>query len=957
MRRIVIVLCVMALLTGACTSSGSDPSSTAPSNTSGSDGTSQPGGEAPSTTTPGTEPSVSEPPAGDVPPIPLLQPAQSIVEPGDTVVISADPRLAGTVTMTGPDGDVTSAEMVTGEATLSVPVGLRPGSYQLETTGEVSAFGVVSVADGPGVWLSAPEYLMPGEQPEVLVTTYGIPDGMVAALEVATGDGFPERLVPHPLLGLAPVSGTSGEGLPDGTSRWTLPAGFEGDVRVVAASPAQLGIFADDEAGLPYESAVVRVRSCEQPGMITGDLGGRGNVRALWIASGLESESAVTDNGPFALEVRPGTILISVVSETGPTEASSQVLRVKCGETIDVGAGDTPIDTGPTPGEFLDGLTLDDLFTYTSQTSGDLTIDPTGMAECDMSGGVLGVWLNPPDSLEPRLYRLEVDGFDGTGRFEGTFTITDIFTDAASTGTVSIDAELAAIEGIDAVGGAFRGTIDGALGSGSFEVSFTCALFGGLNAARPPTPATVHGVQALAQSVGSSVEACRKGMAMTQSAGGPNVAFMANAISSDLTARLTAGQSRVKWLSKGDVQYILSTEEQRQLFSSDESEVITALSEAMGADFLITVSVRQIEGKWVANVRLLQTEPARLLTGVVVRADGLLDLADEVLDEWRKFKRALKNAAICGKTDKETVSTTKGEQTEVSYQVTDLEGEPVDATVDQVASTCGTFTPETGRTATYRAGDSAPGVQPLNVIGGITGRSTQAGTFTTTFTGEVPGCQDEVTFVARAQGPDGELTTERDAEQSTVAIAIPMFEFKVTIDIEAGNDFLHSESTGQFFIDPDFNQVIGFGTGSTHWEVPDFPCIVISEAGVDERTQLFTGDGTYQVMPVGELASGDVRSSGTVNFIPRGYLSSITVSYSDPDCFPQGTSTNDAFGTAIFGITTFYPDILAGLPPNRGFEMPFTTDGSRTSRTWPFTEGPGSVTVEVWTAGPGNRTG
>lgn len=172
----------------------------------------------------------------------------------------------------------------------------------------------------------------------------------------------------------------------------------------------------------------------------------------------------------------------------------------------------------------------------------------------------------------------------------------------------------------------------------------------------------------------------------------------------------------------------------------------------------------------------------------------------------------------------------------------------------------------------------------------------QAGNFTATFTGEVPGCPDEVTFGARAQGPDGELTIERDADQPTVAIAIAMFESKVTIDIEAGNDFLDSESTGLFFIDPDFNRVIGFGTGSTHWEVPDFPRIVISEAGVEKRTQLFTGNGTYQVMPTGQLASGDVRSSGTVNFIPRGYVSSITVSYSDPGCFPEGPSTTDPWG-------------------------------------------------------------
>jgi len=946
-RRVVILLCVIALMTGACTSSKSDSSSSA----ADSGGGSEPGAATATTTPPG------DASTGEIPPIPLLQLAQSIVEPGDTVAISADPRLAGTVTMTGPDGDVTSAEMVAGEATLSVPDGVRPGSYQLETTGEVSAFGVVSVADGPGVWLSAPEYLMPGEQPEVLVTTYGIPDGMVAALEVATGDGFPERLVPHPLLGLAPVSGTSGEGLPDGTSRWALPAGFDGDVRVVAASPFQLGIFADDEAGLPYESAVVQMQSCEQPGTITGDLGGPGVVRAMWVASGPESEDAVTDDGSFSLVVRPGTVLLSTYRDAGPTEASPQVLRVKCGETIDIGAGDTLVDTGPTAGEFLGGLTLDDLFVYTAESTGDLTIDPTGLAECDMSAGVLEVWLSPADSLEPRLYRLEVDGFDGTGRFEGTLTITDIFTDAASSGTVSVDAEVATIEGIDAVGGAFRGTLDGALGSGSFEVSFSCVLFGGLDAsATQPVAAQPQGVNAIWPFGGGSAEPCRKGISMTQSAGGPDAAFIAEAISSDLTARLTTRVSRVSWLSAGDVKTILTSEQQRQLFGSNESQILTALSEAISSDFLITISVREINGRWLASIRLLQADPARLLDGVVVEADSLLDLLDEAGDKWRMFKRALKKAAICGKVDKETVSTKKGEQTELSYQVTDLEGEPVDATIDQIASSCGSFTPETGRTAAYRAGEPPPGVRPLYLVGGATGWLAEAGTFTTTFTGEVPGCQDEVTFVARAQGPDGELTTERDAEESTVAITIPMFEFKVTIDIEAGNDTLHSESTGLFFIDPDFNQVIGFGTGSTHWEVPNFPCIVLSEAGVDERTQLFTGDGTYQVMPVGQLASGDVRSSGTVNFIPRGYLSSITVSYSDPDCFPEGTRTNDPWGTAIFGITTFYPDILAGMPPNRGLEVPFTTDGTRTSRTWPFAESPGSVTVEVWTAGSGNGT-
>jgi hypothetical protein len=81
-------------------------------------------------------------------------------------------------------------------------------------------------------------------------------------------------------------------------------------------------------------------------------------------------------------------------------------------------------------------------------------------------------------------------------------------------------------------------------------------------------------------------------------------------------------------------------------------------------------------------------------------------------------------------------------------------------------------------------------------------------------------------------------------------------------------------------------------------------------------------------------------------------LSNITVSYSDPDCFPPGTSTNDPYGIAILGISTFYPHVLAGKPL-QGFEMPFKTDGSRTSRTWQFSDAPGSVTIEVWAAQAG----
>jgi hypothetical protein len=753
---------------------------------------------------------------------------------------------------------------------------------------------------------------MPGEEPEVLVTIHGVPDGLVAALEVATGDDFPEFLVPHPLLDLAPVTEASTEGLPDGTSRWKLPAGFEGEVRVVAASPSQLGIFAEDEAGLAYESSKVRMRSCDQPGTITGDLGDPGTVRALWIASGLESESAITDDGQFSLSVRPGTVLISTYRNTDSIGASPQVLRIKCGEAVNIGTGDTPIDTGPTPGEFLGGLTLDDLFAYSAETTGDLTIGSAGMADCDVSGGQLGVWLDPSDSLEPRLYRLEVDGFDGTGRFEGTFTITDIFSEAASTGTVSVETEVADIDEVDAVGGAFSGTIDGELGKGSFEVSFTCVLFGGLEATAPQPPqGAVNGVEAVWPFGGDPAEPCRNGIAMTQSSGTSEAAYIADAISSDLTARLASSVNRVSWLSRGDVKSILSTEAQQQLLGSDESAVITALSEATNADFLITVSVMQVEGKWAANVRLLQTEPARLLDGIVVGADGLWDLLDEATGNWRKFRRALKSAAICGEADTDTLSTQKGEKTEVSYKVTDLEGEPVDAVVNQISSSCGSFSPNTGQTAAFRGGEPPAAVLPLHVIGGATGRRAEAGTFTTTFTAEVPGCQDEVTFVARAEGPDGELTTKRDAEESTVAITIPMFEFEVTISFDNEHSHLTAQSSGEFFVEPDFDALIGAGTGSIEGD-GEARC----EVNGVVTWQPFTLVGDYQVMVTGEATERpETDGPWTVKFIPMGFGIETQMTYhTSTDCIEAGTYTNDALGFLGAGALVGFPHWYANQP-------------------------------------------
>ncbi len=962
MRRPMIALLVMSLLLGACTSSGSEDAPVTTSAPAVPDDTADPGsvGGSSSTSDPGAGSEDSE-----VPPIPILTPAESIVEPGDTVAISADPRLSGTVVMSDSAGDAAAAILRAGKAILTVPTDLAEGAYQLRLEGEPSVFGVVGVSNGPGMWLGAPEYVLADEDPEVLVTTHGLPSGMVAALEVTTGNGAAERLVPHPMLGLAPITASTATGLPDGPTRWVLPTGFSGSVRVVAGRAADLDPIFGSEADPPFMSAEHRIRACDEVGVIAGDLGASGVVRAIWMAAELESSSVVAEAGTFSLDVRPGTVLVTAHRDDGETAASPMLVQVKCGETIDVGAGDTPVDTGPAPGSFLGGLTIDDLFVFSAQSTGEITIGSTGFAECSMTGGALGVSLDPESSTEPYYYTLTIEEFDGTGRFDGIFSVIDIFTDEFSEGPVTVEAELATIDGIDAVGGALTGDLTGALGGGSVDVTFSCALFGGLEVmARRSGAAEPRAVNTFWPKWlgGKQTKPCRVGLAVTNTVGSePDVVKTAQSIMAGLIARLEDGVKLLRWSSQGDVNQLVATEAQQQLLGVEaDMAIISALRASLDVDFLLVVGVwRSSTGLWGSDVRVLTTDGGRLKTIAVTAdtgADSEAAFIRKVLRQWRQLKRALKAAAICGEADSDSVSPGKGGQEKVSYDVTDLEGEPVDATIDKLASSCGSFSPDSGRTADHRIapGDPSPAAEAFyRQSRDVAARqSTGGGTFTTTLTGEVAGCTDEVTFVARAQGPSGEITTERDKEESTVAITIPMFEFKVTIDIAAGADALHSESTGQFFVEPDFNQIIGAGGGFTHWEVPNFPCLVISESGLDERTQLFTGDGTYQVMPVGELASGDLNSSGTVNFIPQGYLSNITVSYSDPDCFPPGTSTNDPFGTAIFGISTFYPHILAGKAL-QGFEVPFKTDGSQTSRTWQFIESPGSVTIEVWAAQTG----
>jgi hypothetical protein len=91
------------------------------------------------------------------------------------------------------------------------------------------------------------------------------------------------------------------------------------------------------------------------------------------------------------------------------------------------------------------------------------------------------------------------------------------------------------------------------------------------------------------------------------------------------------------------------------------------------------------------------------------------------------------------------------------------------------------------------------------------------------------------------------------------------------------------------------------------------------------------------------------EDGGTLHLDPAGSNIRVTGSYSDPDCFPPGSQSNELFSYLIVGVLVTNPSLIVGEFP-QGFEMPFTADGQRTEKSWPITVGRGSgtVTIEVW---------
>ncbi len=880
----------------------------------------------------------------DVPPTPVLSVSSPTVYAGDAITVTANARRSGVVTMGFGEDIIASGAMTEGVATITVPGTAIPGTYLLEMTDDSvgSAFGVIRVADGPSLWLSAPTWIDSGEPTRVTVTTFGIPAGMTVALELTADGQTAERLVPHPIAGLAPVpfGGDPGEGIPRGQTTLVLPDGFTGSVRAVADQAAALTRLADTEEGLAIVSSATRIRRCDEPTGVTGNLGSPGIVRVVRVEGDVGASSAMVEDGSFTVLSRPGTVMLTAYRGLDATAASPQLLQLKCGDILDVGSVDEAVDTGPSPGTYLGGKTIDDMFSYAATATGDIQFSHDSVVECSATGSEIELSFSTPGG-SPYLYYITIPDFSGTGRYDAEFRILNVFEDGESSGQVSMEIEQGRIDDFDALGGVFSATYGGDLGSGTVEGTFECIFVSTLQTSTP----TIRGAALSGSLLAAPVIAARG----AGGSGGDEKCRTAIVVPTgdyeviqSITNYYTATTfekriRRVSAINAFEIGGFFKLLAGQQLLDTDEEDRANfdALAEAIAADYMVTFKVTKFGESWILSANAFDLHASK----VFFRRDYTASTEGALLDQpvAPDMAAAFREVAICGEVDETAIKVKAGEEKEITYTLTDLAGEVGEGTIDAVSSSCGTFDPESGKA--------------------------ESGKFKTTFTGGTGGCTDQVIFVARTDTQVGEVTTEQDADTSTSQIAIPTFSYRYTIDFastsayedsdgisySSGSASFHAESEGEFFIESDLQAVIGAGNGRIQGGDPAAPCVVITESGSTLTPQKWTVEGAYSVMVSGNLASGAPADGGTLRLLPDGYRLNVVGSWSDPECFPPGSQNNEIWSYVTSSIFVMSPALLVGAFPD-GFEISFTADGQRTTKSWPITigGGTGNITIEVW---------
>ena len=910
-----VTLLSLAVLVAACTSSpvtttSSAPDGSGPPLTGTTQPASPPGGDQP-----------SDVPDDVIPALPLLAAATEMVEPGSTVEITADSRLSGEVFLVGPATDLSSATLEAGSAALAVPEGTSPGRYGLRLN-DGSAWGFLTVIDSPGLMIRGAAYVGSDDAPEIEAFVHGVDGGMVVAVELQSGDGSVQRLVPHPLLGLAPVPATSTvQGLAEGRHNLTLPAGFAGNVRLVAGDSETLSDpYAEEEPTL--SSAELRISACDETNGIRGDLGA-GGVVTVRSAGTAPVARVQTNDGVFHIDVTPGWNLVSATRQDG-TSPPPQLIKVGCGSTVEVGDLEQQVESGPDAGEYLGGLTSDDLWAYTATATGDLSFEQESFADCAVSDGALEVTFGS-STADPWLYELTVGPPVDTGVYEGSVHLDDIFTSESADGTLQGEIEVGRIDGLDAIGGAFAGTIEGSLGTIDLDIQFTCAVFS-LTGALPVLPAMatsggllsapIHVAPGAIQVGGGirSGEECQK--LFINSQGGEDVGNI-ELLMGYWATMLMPELPRLGIITADDIRAMIDLEAARQLFGSDEDLSID-IAGALGSEFLLALDNVQAGESWIFTATLYDIEKGRRLADLESTGQSAGAAAQAALDRWTEMVEPLAKAGICAEFDPESAVVDVGATQEFSIEVTNLAGEPPESPeVLEFSSSCGTWDPESG------------------AIDGDTWR--------TNFTAGDEACEERISATVRSDGTVGEVKTEAEVSIQVEAL----WQFATTLTFDDGRDRVTAESSGEFFVDSDFDALIGAGTGS-------------AEGGGDAYCEV-NGDVTwipttlvanYQVMIAGEVTERPDNGPWTVRFAPMGFgiSSQITYETSSP-CYEAGTYNNDLLGSMAIGLLVGMPHWLANQPD--GFLTYMNTSGNEVAFEETLTGLPGAtIRGRIWKPQP-----
>jgi len=709
-----VLLIVLALAFSACTS-GSQPTkdSRAPGETPTSAAS---GGDS-------TSPSPSTPldAAVDLPLLPILWTATDLAEPGTETQIVGDARLSGEVTLLGPDGDLSSARMDAGVAMLSIPIGLGAGRYGLRL-GDGDAVGTVTVVDAPGVVVVGAGYTRSDAAPEVEVIVHGLGEAMIAAVETRGNDGTVERLIPHPMLGLAPMQTSAAEGLSEGRHRLKLPVGFEGVVRVVAG-PADVVADPYAEIAPTVVSADLRIQVCDEPSGIVGDLGSAGVVSVRTEGLSTPVVRARVDAGAFQLSLEPGWSLVSVMRDDGTVPAGSpQLVKVGCGVIVDVGDLETMADLGPAPGEYLGGLTVDDVWAYTTNATGDISFQQEGFTDCSVAGGALEVALGS-GSADPWLYTLTIGPPLDTGHYQGALHFDDVLSGGSADGILDGEIEVGRVDGLDAIGGAFSGSIEGTLGVADIQIHFTCAVAslstsvqpaggiampGGLFASgRLPAP--------LALQIGGGIRSgkeCKKLMIDGSEPEGADETV--EMVMGYWATMLMPEVPRLSIITTDEIRMFLDIEAKRELFGSDPEVSSIDFAGAVGSDFLLSLNLLQVGDFWSLKATLFDLAQARVLARMGATGASAEAATLAILDRWVELAEPLTKAGICAEFDPDSVLVDVGQVQDFTIEVTDLAGEPPEsAEVLEFATSCGTWKPSSGAVdgdrwkTQFTAGDKA----------------------------------------------------------------------------------------------------------------------------------------------------------------------------------------------------------------------------------------------------------